>query len=571
MREFDNARAPTAPPPTGGSRGLLHHVCTNNPFYVISAGLFLGGVRLSLGDPSQAEQTWALMSALAGYTLLLAVAAWLLVRFGNVWDDVRTVLLLVVLMFLATSVSFDEVLVLSPERGHICYLVGLLFAVAVSEGLLRGTRLRLPACFRVPYYLILGLFFLYPLAISPLVDDPHGEPILWGLFGFASAAGLLFLTLLPAARRGPDYVRNNGSPWRWPLYPWVLFGLLACAVPARAFLLCWSLHRLGAYGGLDRLVIGPYFLVPFGLCLTVLLMEIGLASGRRGAVWAALVAPVGLAVLAATGHRSEALYQDFLNLFTARLGGGPLFLTLVASAGFYACAAVRRVPTAVDWLTASLAALAFVGPETHQFDQLVAPQPLPLLAAAALQLGLGLWRRNSCRYLIGTGLAALAALSFPVEDSPVRGPLAFHAGLFVVLLVGAAFDDALARLLRIAGAVVVLVVCMVVMFTRIDVSFLVPPEANETYPLVMAAFLAAYSQLIRHRPALVMGTVVLAGWMAQAGWRAYCSLRVLVAGLDYIALSLALLGLAVAISLNKSGARSRWIAARRQKPPPLPE
>mgnify|MGYP000126314188 CR=1 FL=1 len=35
---------------------------------------------------------------------------WGLVRFGNVWDDVRTVLLLVVLMFLATSVTFDDVL-----------------------------------------------------------------------------------------------------------------------------------------------------------------------------------------------------------------------------------------------------------------------------------------------------------------------------------------------------------------------------------------------------------------------------------------------------------------------------
>src|SRR5206468_824540 len=150
-------------------------------------------------------------------TVLLAVTACLLVRFGNVWDDVRTVLLLVVLMFLATSVTFDEVLVLSPGKGFVCYLGGLLFAVAVSEGVLRGIRLALPAWFRVPYYLILALFFLYPLALSPLVEAPHNEALMWGLFGFSPVAGLVFLTLLPAIRRGREYVRSNGSPWRWPL------------------------------------------------------------------------------------------------------------------------------------------------------------------------------------------------------------------------------------------------------------------------------------------------------------------------------------------------------------------
>ena len=69
--------------------------------------------------------TWALMGGLAGYTLLLAAAALLLVRFAGVWDDVRTVLLLVVLMFLATSVTFDELLVLDPARGTLVNVGGL--------------------------------------------------------------------------------------------------------------------------------------------------------------------------------------------------------------------------------------------------------------------------------------------------------------------------------------------------------------------------------------------------------------------------------------------------------------
>src|SRR5438067_8350715 len=242
----DSHTPPASPSPLTGDAagGLLRWVSCNNPFYVLSACVFLVGLWASFQAGSGDAETWVLMSGLAGYTLLLAVTAFVLVRFANAWDDLRTVLLVVVLMFLATSVTFDEVLVLSPGRGFACYLVGLLFAVLVSEGLLRGIRLRLPAGFRVPYYLILGLFFLYPLALSPLLHEPHSEELLWGLFGFSSVAGLVFLSLLPAIRRGAGYVEGNGSPWRWPLYPWVLFGVLAAAVPARAWLLCWSMHLL---------------------------------------------------------------------------------------------------------------------------------------------------------------------------------------------------------------------------------------------------------------------------------------------------------------------------------------
>ena len=64
----------------------------------------------------------------AGYTLLLAGAARLLVRFANAWDDVPTVLLLVVLLFPATSVTFDEMLVPSQPRPHSTDTAPPLFA-----------------------------------------------------------------------------------------------------------------------------------------------------------------------------------------------------------------------------------------------------------------------------------------------------------------------------------------------------------------------------------------------------------------------------------------------------------
>ena len=82
---------------------------------------------------------------------------------------------MVVVMFLALSVTFDETLTSHPRLGVACNLAGLLFAVLVSEGVLRVIRLDLPARFRVPYYLILFLFFLYPATLVPLLGDPSSK------------------------------------------------------------------------------------------------------------------------------------------------------------------------------------------------------------------------------------------------------------------------------------------------------------------------------------------------------------------------------------------------------------
>src|SRR5262245_53575988 len=167
----------------GRPGAIVFRLYTSNPFYVISADLVFVGLRMSFDTQDKAFGTWALMLGLAGYTLLLATTACLLIRYGKVWDDVRSILLLVVMMFLSMSVTFDDTLARNPAVGTAYYLGGLLFAVAVTEGVLRGIRLSLPPWFRLSYYLILGLFFLYPVALSPLLRDPEGAGLQWALFG----------------------------------------------------------------------------------------------------------------------------------------------------------------------------------------------------------------------------------------------------------------------------------------------------------------------------------------------------------------------------------------------------
>jgi hypothetical protein len=565
MTQWTDAGSPCAPgvaaeaagaaapplPLARGARWLVLRLSNDNPFYVLSALLVLLGLWTSFGAQVRPEQTWALMFGLAGYTLLLAGPACLLVRFGGVWEDVRTVLLLVVLMFLATSVTFDETLGRDPELGQWCSALGLLFAVAVSEGMLRAMRLALPRGFRVPYYLALALFFVYPAALVPLLDRPKGEALQWALYGFAPAAGLVALTLLPAARRGAEYVRENGSPWPWPYYPWALFVFLGVGVLGRSYLLCWSMQHVERSVP-ERLIFGPHFLAPFVLAVGAVLLEAGRAAGSRGVLRAALLAPAAAVVMSAVGHRGDNLYQGFLALYAARLGGTPLYLALLASAGFYAYAAARRVPRALGALTASMAALAVVGPESVDLDGLVAPQPAPLLAAAVLQLTLALRRRSGGQFLAAVALLAAAVLADDGER-PVRVALAFHVVLGGVLAAGAATGGPFGRALRTLGSILALFAALAATSGRLDAGGSVPRWAVDAYPPAVAVGLAAYGAVLGHGPAVRGALLALAAWAVAYGWRGYASLRHAVVGLDAIVVGLVLLALAHSISLAKAG------------------
>jgi hypothetical protein len=567
---------------------LLRWVSTNNPFYVISAGLFLVGILLLFGTPDKVEDNWLLLGGLTSYTLLLAGTAVVLIRFAKVWDDARTVLLLVVLMFLATSATLDYLIVFDvkfggrkvPLHAILSTFLALGVAIGVSEALLRTVRLRLPQLYRGPYYLILAVFLLYPLALTPFLKspdvnqaNPHNPSMMWGLFGFSSVAALAFLTLLPAIRRGADYVRKNGSPWPWPMYPWTLFGLLALAVPGRAILLCYSMHLIDV-ADLYDMTFGLYFLVPFGLVAAVLLLEVGIVTKRTGLLGAALALPIGLLVLASIGHRSEPIYRVFLAMFTDQLGGDPVYCTLLAAAGFYVYAAIRRVAWAFEALTATIALLTFVHPHILTVRNFSAPQPLPLVIAATLLLALGIWRGGSWRCLIGAfGVAIGIAVMIPNElvTSPYRWASALHVMFVAMLLVGALFDDDLARALRYIGPGLSLLAALAVMFLPLTPPAELPRWTLTLYPLAIALLLAGYGVWLRHVPTLVIAGAVLAMWGAASGWQIYRVVRTLVVGMDYLVLSLLVFGLAVLISLAKSRVLSRWIASWREGVEEIPD
>jgi hypothetical protein len=548
--------------------GLLRRLYTSNPFYVISADLVFVGIRMSLDNHGTTLGTSALMLAIAAYTLLLATTACLLIRLGKVWDDLRTVLLLVVMMFLALSVTFDETLTSRPRLGMACDVAGLLFAMCVSEGVLRVIRLRLPMLYRVPYYLILTLFFLYPAIVVSLGGDPSSPALQWALFGFSPLAGLVFLTLMPATRRGPRYVSKNGSPWRFPLYPWALFGLLAMAVCGRAFYLCISLHFVERtsqhFVERSHSIFGPYFLVPFLFALNVLLLELGIVARSRAVLRTAILVPFGLVALASIGPGPDPVSQRFLLIFMSRLGCSPLFLAMMGATLFYAFALVRRVPLALAALTLSLGGLAVVSPGMLDVNGLVVsqPQPQPILALAVLWLWLA-WRgRHSGRCLFGAA-CLVAGLTFSLGQSDCAGYqalLAFHLALMALLAMGALFDDALGRLLRRASAVLLTLASLLVVPGDpwlCKLAF-VSPEVVRVYPMMLVVIATSYGFLFGSRAHLLAATWSVAGWLALVGVRSFLEVRKYVAGLDRIAWGMAFFLLAMMISLAKAGLLRRW-------------
>jgi hypothetical protein len=555
-------RSPSAPGET--ARGLVRWLYCNNPFYVISAALVFLGLRASFDPNGKVFEVWVLLVGLGAYTLLLAATAWLLIRIGQVWDDVRTIMLLVVLMFLTVSVIFDETMTCYPQLGKACYLGSLAFAMVVSESLLRGVRLRLPLLFRVPYYLFLALFFLFPVMLSPLLTSPGNpmavkDPMLpWAIFAFSPLAALITLSLVPAARLGAAYLRNNGSPWRWPLYPWSLFAVLAVGVCARAYYACISFYPVERSGN----IFGPYFLMPFLLAVSVVILEIGLTSHRRGAVRLALAAPLLLVGLAGVGHSGDVVYRQFLGSFQNTFNASPLFLTLLAVAGFYAYARLRRVSRAIDGLGVSLAALTVVGPETLGFSSLSAPRPWPLVALAVLQLAITARHKKAGRAVLAAGCVVAAVLVGPASDWPttMKAALGLHMAVFAAFLIGARFDDSTATLLRGVGAVMLFVMSAAVA-TEDVVGLLVAPRALFLgYPLITAAVALGYGRLRKSRLHLYNGEAILAVWGLANGWRGYLLLRPRVSGLDAIALGLLFFLVAMLISARKAGVLRRWLA-----------
>ena len=85
------------------TRPWIRFAYNNNPFYVISAALVLYGLHVSFADSLDPTEGWTFTQLLIGYMLLLGATSVAIVRLGQVWEDARTLVLLVSLLMIALA------------------------------------------------------------------------------------------------------------------------------------------------------------------------------------------------------------------------------------------------------------------------------------------------------------------------------------------------------------------------------------------------------------------------------------------------------------------------------------
>lgn len=444
-------------------RSVWSWLYTNNPFYAISTALMIYAIRAAYGNLVIGEiNCWIMLGVMAGYTLVLAIIGVTIVRWGKIWEDARSILLLLLLLFLAVSVSADELFVrlTKSSGGAMLLLSGYLFSAIVTELVLYGTRIRLGVRYRVPFHLLMALFYITPWCCAYLSEERMLTELQWALFLFPCAAGVLFLSLLPAIHRGPDYVAKNGTPWKWPWFPWTAFGVIAAAVALRSFVLCltfspnWPIWRYQLSGRsiVFDTIWGTYFLLPLGFSLLIVLLEMGKATESRRLL-RRIVAAAPVLLLLALPWSSGPAFRSFQNTFVQTVGS-PLWICVCGLLGFYTWAWLRRVAGAGVGVVAMLGSLSVIAPQTISAHTMVQPQYWPMFVLGGLLTVQGLRTRSSAT-LTAAAMAGVTGLWLVLPQtilSDYRMFTSYHVLWLAIVVLGLAYQDRFSTVLRIVGA-----------------------------------------------------------------------------------------------------------------------
>lgn len=552
---------PDSPP--SAWRRILALISTHNPFYLLSTAFVFHGSAMWMQSTNE-QNTVLLIGLMAGYVLMMGITAIIVVRAGGVWEDARSILLLIPALLVELSLTLDDPLLANRPLGTVLVVAGFLFSAFVAEGLLWGLRIRLSVFFRIPLHAFLGALFLYPLVILPALESGDVAVARWRVFLFFPLVGTLLLTLLPAVRRGPTAVANHGTPWRWPLFPWTIFGVLVAGVCLRGYVLGLSFDPVLSLSTDAAMRLssawGAYFFVPVALALSILILEAGLVAGNRSVQSFALALTGFCVILALPWGPGFGPQAEFLTEFSRR-AGSPLMLTLMASALFYLVAWGRRVRGAEPAFVMSLLLLTMVSPHGFGAIRLLDPDPLGLFLVGSVLLTLGVWKRESYRAFLGILLGVAALTIGPLAVGPVwvRGFVPFQLMVVGVFLLGRFFSDSFARWLCSLAAVGIFLGVVNALTTLLMPLPLVPRWAVPGYIilLISLAFAAAYPL-----------KSLLYFWMGVAGFvvsflellrRSYLSWRegFQANGLSSFLMAFALFLIAAGISAAKAGLGQR--------------
>lgn len=544
--------SPASPP----AAPLWRWLYTQNPFYLIGTLLILFGLQQCLGSDERVATSGLLPALLAGYALLLAGIAVVVIRGGQLWDDARTILLVIVLLFFMLSASLDFMLVESVGTGTLVAAAALGFALALSEGLLRVLRIHLASQYRGPFYLMLGMLFLFPIVPAWLRAQGLGATQPWATLAFPALVGMTLLTLVPAAQTRRRQEPASGTPWNWPFYPWSLFVFLTIGAGLRAWWLTISfepLHGTHSY-------FQPYFLLPLFLAWAALLVEIGKARHSLPTVATGMLLPLAGLACCLTSPPDISKEAAFLAQLAGAVGS-PLQIAVVGMLLFYLWAWQRKVAAAEGFLLGLGLLASVVRSDTFDLASLTRPQPLPLACVAAALLLLSVRKKSTWRAIAAGGMALAGAryAGIGVLGEETLRFWQWHAPLLGLMTLSTLFRDELAQGLRELSwrAAPVLALTAAVIY---------PWAVPGATPPVLAGYLAllllvSISLWQRQKE---VGPLVAALSTGGSNVLLYSGLlyvllqqSLLAKGLPYLAGGLLAVGAALGISLLKMGAWQR--------------
>jgi hypothetical protein len=528
----------------------LRFIYNHNPFYVISACLVLYGLHVSFNGSDANLDGWLLFKLLSGYAFLLVLSAILIVRVGAVWEDARTIVLLVLILLVALSSSFDRVCLDSVATGRRIQMLGFIFSVGLIELMLRGVRAILPWRYRGPIYAVFALLFAYPVWLGHLSIDGQVGRMAWYVFLFPTLAGLTLFSLFPAAIAGGQGESPNGTPWSWPLYPWCGLAFMAVALIVRSYGLSVSFELAD---GMSSAFL-PYYLIPLILVLIVLLTELAIVGKREGYAIVLGSSSICLLALALPGHRLTDVQLEFLEVVQSTVGA-PIQWTSVLLFAYFGYCLARRIKSAEMGMYVS--ALFFISstPAT------VSPESManPSLGFCLLLCGILFWRSrqtdSSWRFLFGSIVLAVGVLG--PNGMGLGNTEWIFAGTMVgaTLLSGLLFEDAVSRWIRNHAHFLAWVTSVVLI--AIGNTGKGPATGSSLLLLIgFAVVLFAYWCRERNVQQLWRVLIQLAMVCVYATGTSYNYLQrylVDVRGLEWIAMGLIFLIVALTLSLSKAG------------------
>ena len=525
-------------------RNLGRLIYTQNPFYLISCCLILYGFRSAVSAHDLASRAILLAGCIAGYTLLMTITCIGVVRFWKVWEDARSIFLLIFVSLIGLSASLDELLLWDWSTASSLLAAGMALAIGVAEILLRACRMRLPLGYRISLYALLGVFFLSPVAFGYTATGNWTAFANWAAPIFSVGVAGAILLMVPALRRGPAYADDNNTPWKWPYYPLSLFVVAVVLAGFRAHAVWMSFSVEGGWVRFE-----PFLLVPLIGAVLIVLVESDHSTSRSLTITTAASAPAVLLLGLSNGGSSYLPIQPALETYA----GSTLTITFALLVGFYAYVWVRQLLPHIGIAVAgSLFALAGCAPlptalETTFFSAWM----IGGIATAILLIECLRNVTSETRWLLFSAAVAVTIV-MAGRDHDANKVAALWGSVFAVaamLTLGHLFDTSLARKLRIGAAAALLTASVIAAYWHIQRSSSIH-LAGILVGVVIVSL--AYFYATHRLGWAIVGTVQCAVTFVALSWRAFESGQLNQANVA-LAVGIVCFFVALAISFGKTG------------------